>query len=146
MPVNFNIKTKIKINGKEYAGPEEMPPDVRQLYEQALAKAGTSPQANVKSKIKFNGQSYNSPDEMPEDTRRIFESVMSTVNKDHDGIPDALQKGGGTSPSNLPVTPSQTQPDLIQPDNPNNALFITGVAVGILIILALAVLLIQMMR
>jgi hypothetical protein len=29
MPININVKTKIKINGKEYNIPEEMPGDVR---------------------------------------------------------------------------------------------------------------------
>jgi hypothetical protein len=37
MPINFNVKTKIKVNGKEYNSPEEMPPDVRSLYDKAMA-------------------------------------------------------------------------------------------------------------
>ena len=146
MPVNFNVKTRIKINGREYGSPEEMPPDVRQIYEQALSKGVVSSRVNTKSKITFNGQSYNSPDEMPEDVRRIYDSVMSAMDKDHDGIPDALQNSGSIAPSNLLVTPSQTQPDVIQSDKPNNALWVAGIAVGILIILALAVLIVQMAR
>ena len=46
MPINFNVKTKIKINGKEYNSPEEMPPDIRSLYEKAMAnREGSS--ANI---------------------------------------------------------------------------------------------------
>ena len=32
------MPTRITINGQEYDSPEQMPPDVRQLYEQAMAK------------------------------------------------------------------------------------------------------------
>ncbi len=33
----LNVQRRFKINGKEYGSVEEMPPDVRALYEQALA-------------------------------------------------------------------------------------------------------------
>jgi len=146
MPVNFNVKTKIRINGKEYSSPDEMPPDARQIYEQALAKGVVSTQVNTKSKFTFNGQSYNSPDEMPEDVRRIFDNVMSGVDQDHDGIPDALQNRGSVSPSNLLVTPAQSQPKVIQSDSSNNALWIVAIGVGILIVLALAIVIVQLAR
>jgi anti-sigma factor RsiW len=82
--VNFNVKTKTKINGAEYARPDEMPSDVRSLYEKALAgRDGSSPSVQVmtNSKITFNGQTFTSADEMPEDARRIYESVMTAVDK-----------------------------------------------------------------
>ena len=146
MPINVNVKTKIKINGKEYASPAEMPPDVRQLYEQALAKGVVSTQVNTKSKITFNGQSYNSIDEMPEDVRRIYDSVMSAMDKDHDGIPDSLQTSSGVAPTSLMDTLPKNSPNAIQPEASNRSLLIVAIAVGILIILALAVVLLQMAR
>ena len=116
MPINFNVKTKIKINGKEYNSPDEMPPDVRSLYEKAMANR-QNPSANTRintsSKITFNGQTFNSLDEMPAEVRRIYDDVMSTLDKNVEGVPDPLQPGGESSfgPS-APIipTPSQTAP------------------------------------
>jgi hypothetical protein len=111
MPININVKTKIKINGKEYNSPEEMPPDVRSIYERAMA-ARQNPSSNnqpgVRSKIKFNGQNFSSPDEMPPDVRRAYDGLMAAVGKNGDGIPDSLQSADGSAfePS-APLLPTQ---------------------------------------
>jgi len=100
MPVNFNVRTKIKINGREYSSPEEMPPDVRRIYEKALANRQSSPasvQVKTNSRITFNGQSFNSLDEMPADVRRVYESILSAVDKDGDGIPDSSPSDGDST-------------------------------------------------
>jgi len=39
MTVNINFKHKIVVNGREYASPGELPPDLRRAYEAALARA-----------------------------------------------------------------------------------------------------------
>ena len=147
MSVKFNVKTKIKIGGKEYSSPEEMPPDVRQIYEQALAKGVIATHVNTNSKINFNGQSYNSVDEMPADTRRLYESVMSAVDKDGDGIPDSIRAAGKISASTPLLVPPSAQRSVIQPENSNRAMLIAGIGLGLLIFLALAVFLLpQMMK
>jgi len=94
MPMNFNLKTKIKVNGKEYNSIEELPPDVRSAYEKAIASLQSSasmPAVNSFSQITFNGQTFNNPDEMPEDIRRIYDSVMSAVDKNGDELPGSIQ-------------------------------------------------------
>jgi hypothetical protein len=80
---------------------------------------------------------------MPEDVRRIYESVMSAIDKDHDGIPDAIQTGRSISKSNLSVTPPPSQ-RVIEPENSNKSLLIVVIAVGVLFVLALAVLMLVM--
>ncbi len=149
MPVNFKVRTKIKINGKEYNSPEEMPEDVRNLYERALANRGTSTptlKVTTNSKITFNGQSYNSVEEMPEEIRRIYESVMSAIDKDHDGIPDSMQADNSMPSPSSPIAPISSQPSVIEPDKSNRNLLILIATLGILILLGLAVLLTQMAR
>jgi hypothetical protein len=47
MAVKINLKTRIIYQGKEYATPEELPPEARRAYEQALAEQGSSPQVKV---------------------------------------------------------------------------------------------------
>jgi hypothetical protein len=90
MNIKFNVKTNIRFNGQEYAGVEAMPPDVRRVYEQALAKA----QVRTSTKVVFNGQTYASLAEMPPDLRSQYDQVMAMLDKNHDGIPDMLQTSG----------------------------------------------------
>lgn len=85
MEVKFNVKRKYIVNGKEYASIEEMPADIRQLYEKAVSgKEGISNE-NISSlsagKIVFNGQEYESVESMPFDIRQMYETVMKTVNE-----------------------------------------------------------------
>jgi hypothetical protein len=52
MSVNVNVRRKINVNGKEYASVDELPPDVRALYDSAMA----SPNKKVTvKKITING-------------------------------------------------------------------------------------------
>ena len=143
MPINFNVKTKIKINGKEYNNPEEMPADVRSLYEKAIANrqsSETNIQLNTNSKITFNGQTFNNLDEMPADVRRIYDSIMAAVDKNGDGIPDSLQGDGGTAmePSG-PFLPMQNQVTA-----PSKASSIILVITGLLLLLLLGTLILAL--
>jgi hypothetical protein len=83
MKVNFNVKRKFIVNGKEYASVEEMPPELREAYEKAVRSgAGVrieKPHVSVEGKIVFNGQEYRSLESMPEEVRRVYRSVMKSV-------------------------------------------------------------------
>lgn len=73
--MNFNIKTKIKINSVEYASVDEMPDDIRQLYEKAM-------QGNTQkttTKIKFNGVEYSRVEDMPLEVQKMYHAVMGVV-------------------------------------------------------------------
>jgi hypothetical protein len=145
MPINFNVKTKIKINGKEYNSPEEMPADVRSLYEKAIANrqsSETNIQLNTNSKITFNGQTFNTLDEMPADVRRIYDSIMAAVDKNGDGIPDSLQGDGGTAiePS-APFLPTQNQ---VTAPSKANSLYIILAIIGLLFLLLIGTLILAL--
>jgi hypothetical protein len=148
MSLKFNLKTniKIKIDGKEYSSPEEMPPELRQKYEAALAKRNLSSNVSTKTTITFNGQSYTSLDEMPEEIRQIYSSVLSAVDKDHDGIPDALQPGEmiGSTPLVQPALSSR--PGTVEPGNSYRPLLATLIAVGILAAILLIVITLVLAR
>jgi hypothetical protein len=92
MNVNVNVKRKYKINGKEYNSIEEMPPDIRNACEKAMAsKSGLGQQANpgaMKTKIIFNGTEYQSIDAMPQDVRQLYEKVLKAAET-------------GTAPANI---------------------------------------------
>jgi hypothetical protein len=92
MNVNVNVKRKFKINGKEYNSIEEMPQDIRNAFEKALAsKTGSDLQRNpasMQTKIIFNGTEYKSIDAMPQDVRQLYEKVLKAAET-------------GTAPTNI---------------------------------------------
>ncbi|HEY2919628.1 MAG TPA: hypothetical protein VGK77_11625 [Candidatus Binatia bacterium] len=115
------METKIIFNGKEYAGPESMPEEVRQAYQQALAQFADADKNGIpdvlergaagnviaiqQSSISFNGREFKSVGEMPAVVRRLFEMAMGQANANRDGIPDALQSALGIpTPSPSAVT------------------------------------------
>jgi len=83
MNVNVNVKRKFKINGKEYNSIEDMPPDIRNAFEKAMAsQTGSSHQANpatMQTKTIFNGTEYQSIDAMPQDVRQSYEKVLKAA-------------------------------------------------------------------
>jgi hypothetical protein len=96
---------KIVVNGREFSSPDQMPPDVRAAYEQAMsaladkngngipdilemhldpaklnaAMCGASAGTTVISAQKFiiNGREYDSVEQMPPEDRRHFEAIQS---------------------------------------------------------------------
>jgi hypothetical protein len=142
MNVKFNVKTKIRFNGKEYAGMEAMPPDIRKIYEQALSKA----QVRTSTKVVFNGQTYASLDEMPSELRSQYDQVMAMLDKDHNGIPDMLETN--QSAAQAPTSDSSTLIEAApftntpEPASENNGRGMAVILIGILILAVLIVLLI----
>jgi hypothetical protein len=124
MNVNVNVKRKFKINGKEYNSIEEMPPDIRNAFEKAMAsQAGSDHQINpatIHTKIIFNGKEYSSIDVMPQDVRQLYEKVLKAAETgtapaniitadDISGIPTEPTIYGNTSMGNM-GTPTKTEP------------------------------------
>jgi len=144
MPIKINVKTKIIVNGKEYGSPDELPPELRKSYDQAILNKSAYPQMHIagNSKVTFNGQTYNSRDEMPEEVRLIYDHAVEALDKDHDGIPDALQTGEQVVPptteTSTPIEPLPAQPSPISPDRSVNWRTIVTVMVILLVLLAAA--------
>lgn len=68
--------TKITVNGREYDSIEQMPPDIRQIYLQALdaLREGktVSERTIVNESITVNGRTYKSRDELPPEIRALL--------------------------------------------------------------------------
>lgn len=75
MGINFkiNFTTKIKVNGKEYGSPEEVPEPQRQIVKDAM-KSAYAPGGH--SRISVNGIGYDSPEAMPPDVRTTYEEAL----------------------------------------------------------------------
>jgi len=144
MPVNIDVKTKLVINGKEYSSPDELPPEMRKVYDLALANRGSSPQIQItgSSKVTFNGKTFDNREAMPDDARQSYDRAMEAIDSNQDGIPDSLQAGenavlssAGTS---TPMSPLPAQPSPISPDRPGQGKAILCAVVILIVFLAVA--------
>lgn len=114
------VKTALKImlNGKEFHSLDDLPPEARAKYEQAMSKLDANHNgipdvlennANtpiVKTSIKFhvNGKEVNSLDDLPPEARAKYEQAMSKLDANHNGVPDFMEGMLSTS------TPQTQQP------------------------------------
>jgi hypothetical protein len=84
LPAQFNLKAKIRVNGREYGSVEEMPARIRDAYaraigETALLRSGARLATKLNAKITFNGVEYNSPSEMPVTERRMYQDTLAAL-------------------------------------------------------------------
>lgn len=82
MGIKVNVNWKFTVNGKEYGSREEMPEDIRQLYDKALAesRSGQSISSVVSNtKIIFNGEEYESVDSMPAHVREMYDEIVAAA-------------------------------------------------------------------
>ncbi len=142
MNLKVNIKTRIRFNGKEYSCLEDMPPQVRQAYEKALASAqtsGTGLISHTTSKLIFNGHEYASVDEMPADIRRMYEQVMTMVDSNQNGIPDALEPGQPELSGSQPLVAALPEANQPRPRFPRATIIGISLVILVMVLVALVV-------
>jgi hypothetical protein len=123
------MATKIVFNGTEYSSVEEMPPDVRQAYEQMMGIFLDKNQNGLPdawegmiaahsdaafNAIQFDGLTYTNLDQMPPEARQAYERAMSALNvfgdSNRNGIPDIVE-GALNMPAQ--AAPQPQQPALV---------------------------------
>ena len=126
------METKIIFNGKTYTKVEDMPEEIQQAYQQALAQFADADKNGIpdtmegraagnvvaiqQSSITFNGREYKSTGEMPAIVRRLFEMAMAQTDANRNGIPDALETALG-----IQVTSSSARPESATAANASTA-------------------------
>ncbi len=112
---------KIMMNGKEFHSLDDLPPEARAKYEQAMSKLdanhngvpdilennSNSPIAQASIKFRVNGQEVNSLDSLPPEARAKYEQAMSKLDANHNGVPDFMEGMMGTS---TPLTQQTAAP------------------------------------
>lgn len=77
MGIQVNIRRRFTVNGREYGSAEEMPADLREAFEKAMA-GGISVQSR-KTRIVFNGREYDGLEAMPAETREAYEKILQAA-------------------------------------------------------------------
>jgi hypothetical protein len=121
--LEINIKKRITVNGKEYGSPEEMPEEIRRVYEQAMSKKSMMGHRaapwEAKFSITFNGRKYGGVEEMPSDTRELYEGVMKTVEAGQGPTGAPAESGAGAITSErLTRFDRHESPSLAHPTGP----------------------------
>ena len=83
MKINVKVTSKFLINGKEYPSVEEMPDEVRKIFDKVMAsRAGSGQRTHsvvTRSKIIFNGTEYDNIDSMPQGDRQLYEKMLKAA-------------------------------------------------------------------
>lgn len=74
----IDIQKKFTVNGMKYTSVDEMPPDVRALYEKALA-SGPAEGTHTTTRITINGQEYSTIDDVPAAMRPIVSGALKVA-------------------------------------------------------------------
>ena len=101
MDVKIDVKTKYKVNGKEYSSLEEMPPEIRAMFKEPLTGLSvpmTGPgMPSGGDKIVVNGVEYSSLESMPPEARQMYEEAMTALQADE----KSMEKEMGFSGMNV---------------------------------------------
>ena len=81
-------KRPIVVAGKRYASVEEMPAEVRRVYDLARASQETAETA-APVKLIFNGKEYEGLDSMPADVRKLYQTQQVAMETYRDFSVDA---------------------------------------------------------
>jgi hypothetical protein len=92
--VNITLKSKIRYNGQEYSHPNQLPPEVRAAYQEAMRRG------SFRKKIVINGQEVTDQDEA---ARTLCDDVMSVIENN----------GEVTLPSNIRSSPLITKRQIL---------------------------------
>jgi len=71
--VKMGVQARIRFNGKEYSGPDELPPEVRAAFEKAMADG------KVREKPVINGLEFTDANQMPESARKLYDDIMGVI-------------------------------------------------------------------
>jgi hypothetical protein len=94
---------RIVIGGSEYGSVEDMPPELRRVYEVALKASQTA--ADVpKIKVVFAGKEYDGVDSMPPEVRKQYEHQQAAMETFRDFSVDATTPRAAKAPGSATAT------------------------------------------
>jgi len=135
--MNITLKTKIRYNGQEYSSPDELPPEIRSFYEQAM-KGGANllVKKSVTGRLVVNGKEISASG-MSADEKKLYDDAMQLV---RDNSAADLTITDGASPSNTPsaatARPTTTDSGWLTKGQIQLIVFVAGVLLALALIVA----------
>ena len=109
--MNISFKTKIRYNGKDFSSVDELPPEIRAVYERALANRANklmSTGTKVVTQLVVNGHEVESTKELSEDEQKLYADAMQLLKDSGDLGATAAQSA--TKPLSAASIVSATTP------------------------------------
>ena len=143
MGATITIKTRLRVNGREYASVDELPPDLRRAYARAVARGSdahhhlTPPGDDAplgiaaRSRIVFNGQEYADVSQMPQEVRKLYDDALATF--DAEMSAPSTEAIGATQISAPALAVSAARPE-----STSTRLIIIGLLVAALFVVSFA--------
>ena len=101
--MNITFKTKIRYNGKDFSSVDELPPEIRAIYERALANRPNklmSTGTKVVTRLVVNGHEVESTKELSEDEQQIYADTMQLLR-----VKSCASRGGELNDNCSDATP-----------------------------------------
>jgi hypothetical protein len=144
--MNISFKTKIRYNGQEFSSVDQLPPDIRAIYERALANKGKSMSTGTKvsTRLVVNGREVGSTDEMSEAEQKLYADVMQLVKEGATKDLGPTTAQSATITKSLPEAPnvSMTTPGSVPSETgwlTANQKKLVAVVAGLILIAVLAI-------
>jgi len=102
--MNISFKTKIRYNGKDFSSVDELPPEMRAIYERALANRSNklmSAGTKVVTQLVVNGHEVESTKELAEDEQKLCADAMQLLR-----VKSCASRGGELNDNRSDTTPS----------------------------------------
>ena len=115
--MNIGVTTKIRYNGQEFSSVDQLPPEIRAIYERALANRPNklaSTGTKVLTRLVVNGHEVGSTKELSEAEQKIYADAMQLLKDSATGDLGATAVQSATRPlpvaSNISVTTPVSAP------------------------------------
>lgn len=101
MGIEFTVKSRFIVNGKEYGSVEEMPEEIRGAYQKAIKNSAGQDHARTlemqKCKLSFHAKEDSSEDSMQQAERELYKVVMKALEEKGISLPGGAKKNTGAS-------------------------------------------------
>jgi hypothetical protein len=137
--MNITLKTKIRYNGQEYSSVDQLPPEVRSVYEHAIAGGGNVVvKAGVAPKLVVNGRQFSSVDEMSEGEKKLYEDAMQLIRDNATAKPPPSPAGSSVpEQSRIDTKPATLDSGWLTRKQIQLIIVIAGVLLALALIVAL---------
>jgi hypothetical protein len=145
MGATITIKTRLRVNGREYASVDELPPDLRRAYARAVAHGGDAHHHLMQSggdatlgtathsRIVFNGQEYADESQMPHEVRTLYDDALAALDAEMSG-----HSAEAVTTSAAEMTAPALAVSAARAESTSTRLIIIGVLIAALFVVSLA--------
>ena len=99
--MNITLKTRIRVNGKEYSSVDELPPEIRSVYERVIANGSKlAVSHNITPRLVVDGQQFSSVADMSAAEKKLYDDAMQLI---RDGVTTKVMAAPSSGAADAPA-------------------------------------------